>query len=488
MKTIIRSRYIMTIVLLILMLTMLLQMPGQSRAAVGFRISGRNLLDANGNNFVIRGISHPHAWFASQTSSFANIKAKQANAVRVVLTGGRWGLNTASDVANVINLCKTNKLVCVLEDHDTTGYGDDAAAYTLAQAVDYWKSIQSVLTGQEAYIIINIGNEPYGNNNPTAWLQATKDAIAAMRAAGFQHTLMIDAPNWGQDTQFVMKDNAPSVWASDSQRNLIFSIHMYGIFDTAAEIQNYVAYFVNAGLPLVIGEFGNRGVDPNVVMATAQSNAIGYMPWSWSGNSSQARYLDMVNNFDPNSPTTWGTRIFTGADGLSTTSVEASIYGGPTLTPCVTCPTPLPTGTAVPTLGPTVTPGGPNLALNRTTTVSSFFDASTTGAAAVDGNISTNWRTQKSSGLSSEWITVDLGSTKTFSQVVLKWGGNYAKTYTVRVSPDNSTWTTVFTRSIGSGGTETISFSPATARYVQMNSTAWISKIEHIWLYEFEVY
>src|SRR5436190_9811280 len=157
MKTITRSRYVMTIGLLILMLTLLLQMPGQSRAAVGFRISGRNLLDANGNNFVIRGISHPHAWFASQTSSFANIKAKNANAVRVVLTGGRWGLNTASDVANVINLCKTNKLVCVLEDHDTTGYGDDAAAYTLAQAVDYWKSIQSVLTGQEAYIIINIG-------------------------------------------------------------------------------------------------------------------------------------------------------------------------------------------------------------------------------------------------------------------------------------------------------------------------------------------
>ena len=70
-------------------------------------------------------------------------------------------------MANVIQLCKSNRLICVLEDHDTTGYGEDSAAVSLASAVSYWKEIQSVLTGQEAYVIINIGNEPYGNTNPT---------------------------------------------------------------------------------------------------------------------------------------------------------------------------------------------------------------------------------------------------------------------------------------------------------------------------------
>src|SRR2546430_15545433 len=97
-------------------------------AAVGLHVSGRNIVEANGSTFIMRGVSHEHTWFSNQTSSFANIKSLQANAVRVVLSGGRWTANSASDVANVVSLCKQNRLICVLEDHDTTGYGEDGAA------------------------------------------------------------------------------------------------------------------------------------------------------------------------------------------------------------------------------------------------------------------------------------------------------------------------------------------------------------------------
>lgn len=340
--------------------------PSPAQAAVGFHISGRNLLDANNNNFIMRGISHAHVWYPTQTSSFANIKAAGANTVRVVLGGGRWGPSSASDVTNVINLCKTNKLICVLEDHDTTGFGEDAAATSLATAVNYWKSIQSVLTGQEAYVIINIGNEPYGNTNASGWIADTKNAIIAMRSVGFQHTLMVDAPNWGQDWQFIMRDNAASVFAADTAKNTIFSIHMYGVFDTAAEIQSYVSTFVTAGLPLVIGEFGwnhsDGNPDEDSIMATAQANGIGYLGWSWSGNGGGVEYLDMVTAFDPAQRTSWGIRIITGANGLSTTSKEASVYSGTGSTP-VPSNTPTKTNTlcaCVPSPTATRTPTGTN--------------------------------------------------------------------------------------------------------------------------------
>lgn len=347
-----------------------------AKAAVGFHISGRNLLDANNNNFIIRGISHAHVWYPSNTASIADIKnVGKANTVRVVLGGGRWGPSSASDVTNVINLCKASKLICVLEDHDTTGYGEDGAATSLATAVNYWKSIQSALTGQEAYVIINIGNEPYGNNNAANWVADTKNAIIAMRAAGFQHTLMVDAPNWGQDWQFVMRDNAASVLAADTARNTIFSIHMYGVFDTAAEITSYVNTFVSAGLPLVIGEFGNMHSDGNpdedTIMATAVSQGIGYMGWSWSGNGGGVEYLDMVTSFNASQITTWGQRIISGANGLSSTSVQASVYSG-TSNPTATF-TRTPTRTNTPT-GPTATltrtptAGGPTATRTRTPT------------------------------------------------------------------------------------------------------------------------
>ncbi|MFL6118006.1 hypothetical protein [Actinophytocola sp.] len=60
-------------------------------AATGLHISGTDIVEANGQPFIMRGINHEHFWFQSQTSSFANIKALGANTVRVVLgSGQRW--------------------------------------------------------------------------------------------------------------------------------------------------------------------------------------------------------------------------------------------------------------------------------------------------------------------------------------------------------------------------------------------------------------
>ena len=82
-------------------------------------------------------------------------------------------------------------------------------------AADYWIGLQSALAGQEDYVIVNIGNEPYGNTDYASWTAATKAAIQKLRDAGFEHTIMVDAPNWGQDWQFIMRDNAASVFAAD---------------------------------------------------------------------------------------------------------------------------------------------------------------------------------------------------------------------------------------------------------------------------------
>jgi mannan endo-1,4-beta-mannosidase len=403
-----------------------------ARAAVGFHISGRNLIDANGNNFIIRGISHAHVWYPSNTASFADIKNVKANTIRVVLGGGgRYGPNSASDVANVINLCKNNKLICVLEDHDTTGYGEDGAATTLASAVNYWKSIQSVLTGQENYVIINIGNEPYGNNNPGNWVADTKNAIIAMRNAGFQHTLMVDAPNWGQDHTFVMRDNAASVFASDTQHNTIFSVHMYSVYSQAATIKSYIDTFKNNNLPLVIGEFGwqlgGTNVDVSTIMSYAQSNGVGWMAWSWSGNGGADAVLDMVTGFNANQHTSWGNTVMTGSNGLSSTAAQCSVYSG------INPPTATRTRTPTPGTGPTNTPTRtPTPGSGTTTTV----DDSVSGTGTNQFNyIGSGWNhcTNCNEGgsaifynSSQSWLTV------TNSSATIAFNGKQIKYYAVK--------------------------------------------------------
>ncbi|MBO0918305.1 cellulase family glycosylhydrolase [Streptomyces laculatispora] len=303
-------------------------------AAPGLHISGGRLLEGNGNDFVMRGVNHAHTWYPSETQSLADIKATGANTVRVVLSDGyRWSKNSPQDVAAVIAQCKANRLICVLEVHDTTGYGEDSAAGTLDHAADYWISLKNVLAGQEDYVVINIGNEPWGNTDPAGWTAPTTAAIKKLRAAGFTHTIMVDAPNWGQDWQGVMRDNAQAVYGADSTGNLIFSIHMYSVYNTAAKVTDYLNAFVGAGLPLVIGEFGGPAdqygdPDEDTMMATAEQLKLGYIAWSWSGNTDPI--LDLTIGFDPTRLSSWGERIFHGADGIAQTSREATVYGGAT--------------------------------------------------------------------------------------------------------------------------------------------------------------
>jgi mannan endo-1,4-beta-mannosidase len=83
---------------------------------------------------------------------------------------------------------------------------------------------------------------------------------------------------------------------------------------------------------LVVGEFGSNHSDGNpdedTIMAEAQTRGLGYIGWSWSGNSGGVEYLDMVTNFNPATLTAWGERFLNGPNGVRQTSREASIYGG----------------------------------------------------------------------------------------------------------------------------------------------------------------
>ncbi|WP_372481812.1 MULTISPECIES: cellulase family glycosylhydrolase [Streptomyces] len=343
--------------------------------ATGLHISDGRLVESNGNDFVMRGVNHAHTWYPGRTQqSLADIKAMGANAVRVVLADGhRWSANSASDVATVVAQCKANRLICVLEVHDTTGYGEDTAAGTLDQAADYWIGLKDVLAGQENYIIVNIGNEPWGNTDPAGWTDPTIAAIKKLRNAGFQHTIMVDAPNWGQDWQGVMRANAQAVYAADTTGNLIFSIHMYSVFDTATEITDYLNAFVDARLPILIGEFGGPAdqwgdPDEDTMMATAQQLDLGYLAWSWSGNTDPI--LDLTINFDPAQLSSWGQRIFNGVNGIARTAEEATIFGG---------------GTPGDTQAPT-TPGTPTAATVTATSATLSWTAATDniGVAGYD--------------------------------------------------------------------------------------------------------
>ncbi len=299
---------------------------------LGFYVADGGLYDANNQKFVMRGVGHAHIVHPENTAdTLAQIKSLGANSVRVeISTGAVWRRNDAADVANVVTQCKDNRLVCLLVVHDSTGWGARPNAITQAEVVDYWLGLKSVLDGQEKYIIINVANEPYVLDNYQTWPADTMDSIKRLREAGFRHTLMVDAPDWGQDRSFTMRDNAAAVFNSDPELNTVFSIHMYGAFYNASLVADYLNSYAVAKLPIVVSEFAythlDGDIDEDAIMSEAQAHEIGYLGWTWSGSGEGLDYLDMVKDFDGAALTDWGERIFHGPNGIQQTAREASVY------------------------------------------------------------------------------------------------------------------------------------------------------------------
>jgi beta-glucanase (GH16 family) len=125
-----------------------------------------------------------------------------------------------------------------------------------------------------------------------------------------------------------------------------------------------------------------------------------------------------------------------------------------------------------------------NLALNKAVSSSSDESGVLTASNAVDGNLTTRWASAFSDP---QWIRVDLGSATDISQVVLHWEGAYAIQYQIQVSHNGQSWTTVHSESNGNGGTDTISFSTVSARYVRVYGTQRATQYGYS-LFEFEVY
>lgn len=322
--------------LMMLSVFIFLAVTAAETAVAGFHVKDGLLLDAYDNPFIMRGVNHPHVWYAGRTKqAILDIARIKANCVRVVLgSGGQWGPTPANEVADIIRQLKENKLIAVLEVHDVTGYPEKSEAVLLDEAVDYWLSIRSALEGQEDYVIVNIGNEPLGNGVPREmWSDIHIDAINKLRRAGLEHTLMVDAANWGQDWEKIMLQDAPDVFRADPLSNIVFSVHMYQVYANREDIDNYLSTFVNTHkLPLVVGEFGadhaGEDVDEASILELCAFYNIGYLGWSWSGNSGGVESLDITLDFNLNTLSPWGNFLINSDYGIKETSQPATVYTG----------------------------------------------------------------------------------------------------------------------------------------------------------------
>jgi mannan endo-1,4-beta-mannosidase len=301
-----------------------------------FTVSGTRLLDANGKDFVIRGVNNPHIWFSAKANkALITLSDLNANTIRIIWeTKGSPG-----KLKKTLKKCIELKMIPMVELHDATG---DSSTEKLMQMVAYYTGtrVKNVLLPFEKYLLINIANE-WGDHNVTSdhWKASYIKVVAAMRNAGYKTTLVIDAPGWGQKLEPVLQCGK-ELLQSDPLHNLLFSVHMYGSWNDSQKIDHELQKAYDDSIPLIVGEFGynfDKGnnnlhcmVDHTVILRKCNELQYGYIPWSWTGNNKENAWLNLAEKRDWKTLTWWGRQVFEGEYGIKKTAKRASVFSAKT--------------------------------------------------------------------------------------------------------------------------------------------------------------
>ncbi|MCQ9216607.1 RICIN domain-containing protein [Streptococcus gallolyticus] len=294
----------------------------------GFHTNGTTLYDAKGNPFVMRGINYPYAWYQGyEDTAIPAIARTGANCVRIVMGDGQqYSKTSLPEIQKLIQLCKDNNLIAIVEVHDATGSDN---IQDLDNAANYWIEMKSALIGNEANVILNIANEWVGSWDSATWAAGYQQVIPKLRNAGIKNTIMVDCAGWGQYPKSIA-DAGQSVVQADSQNNIVFSIHMYEYAGAYGSVQSNIDSALSVGVPLCIGEFGikhtNGPVDYKTIMSYSQSKGVGYLGWSWKGNGDTWAYLDIAQDWSGSQLTEQGNAIIYDQNGIKNTSKRCTVF------------------------------------------------------------------------------------------------------------------------------------------------------------------
>ncbi len=502
------------------------------------RIAGVNWFGFETANYVVHGL-----WTRDYKDMLNQIKSLGYNTIRlpycnqlfdagstpngIDFSSGKnadlVGLTGIQIMDKIINYGGSIGLRFILDRHRPDSGAQSAlwytAQYSEARWISDWQMLASRYNGNSAVVGADLHNEPHGTATWGDGVTSTDWRLAAQRAG---NAILSVNPNWLIFVEGIECVGGDCYWWGGNLKNagtfpvtlnvanrVVYSPHDYpasiypqtwfsdptypnnlpGIWDA-----HWGYLYNNNTAPIMLGEFGTKlqtisdqqWLNTLVTYLGTGSSAKSWTFWSWNPDSGDTGGILNDDWLTVNTAKDTAVNLIKFALDLVSDGPTPTL--GPSLTPTKTYtpapPTNTPTRTNTPAL-PTVTPtqsGSTNLALNKPATASSVEAAGLEAAKAVDGNTSTRWSSAFSDP---QWIQIDLGSTQTISQVILRWEAAYGRDFQIQTSNDASTWTTILNVANGTGGAQILTVS-GSGRYVRMYGTARGTAYGYS-LWEFEV-
>src|SRR3984885_2269977 len=332
---------------------------GGGGAAPQLHVSGNKLLNASGQQVILRGVDRSGTEYACvQGTGIFDGEVDQAavtamlswkvNAVRVPLNeasrnaekfeaAAAAGANFINAIKSYVSLLNSNGLVAILDLHWTDGTytgpsaGCSSAQATCqkpmpdaAQAIPFWSSVATTFKGNDA-VIFDLFNEPYAsradnNNSAEGWqcwatgspctgisypVAGMQQMINAVRGAGANNVIMLGGEEYANDLTGWLA-NEPT----DPDHNLVASWHSYN-FNTCNSQSCWTSQIapVIAQVPVIAGEIGENDcaggyITPLTTWLDSQNTS--YLAWAWNADFNCSSGPGLVTDYVPGDPTAYG--------------------------------------------------------------------------------------------------------------------------------------------------------------------------------------
>ena len=320
-------------------------------------VSGNELVSADGQRVVLRGVNRSGGQFACvqgfgiwsgpmNQASVTAIRKWGVNAVRVPLNEACWngeayvnasyrGTYYQKAVEAYVRLLNRNGLVAILDLHWTDGaYTGPSSACSsaravcqkpmpdAAQSIPFWRSVARAFKSNGA-VIFDLFNEPYpdkaAGNEADGWncwlrggtckgisyqVAGMQSLVNAIRAVGAKNVIMLGGLTWANNlTQWVTHE------PFDPDHDLVASWHSYSFnsCNTSACWNSEVAPVI-ATAPVIVGEMGEKDcadIYIDRLVAWLDKESTSYLAWSWNVGRSCESGPSLITNYD-GTPTDYG--------------------------------------------------------------------------------------------------------------------------------------------------------------------------------------
>lgn len=270
-------------------------------------VRGSGLVDKNGNDFQLQGVStHGIAWFPQYVNkaAFQTIRDEWgANCIRLAMysaeNSGYCTGGNQSELKQLVNdgvAYATDLGMYVIIDWHIMNQDGDPNTHK-AEALAFFEEMSAKYADYDN-VIYEICNEPNGGTQWSSIKSYACEVIPVIKAHNPDAIIIVGTPNWSQDVDIAAND--PITGYS----NIMYTIHFYA--DTHRDsLRQKVQTALDKGIALFCTEFGicdasgsgaNNVTEGNKWISMFDNNNISYCIWNLSNKAETSSLIQSSCN------------------------------------------------------------------------------------------------------------------------------------------------------------------------------------------------